>query len=203
MKEFRKLKSLKFLYEVSMDGVVRNVKSKKELKGEVGKNGYKRFKFENKSLSKDGYIRVLAHRLVAEAWIPNPYEKPNVNHKNGNRLDNRVENLEWCTHQENMKHAFKSICSDVIKKNLDAGRAEKIKVTNGCEVFDSIRAAATWLSCNGKCKNMNSGVTGIRMVLNSLINSFGGYVWKRVSTISEESKSSIDTNFEKGIAQKR
>ena len=65
--------------------------------------------------TKDGYIRTKfsgkqhsAHRLVAQKYIPNPENKPQVNHINGVKDDNRVSNLEWNTAKENMVHAFET-----------------------------------------------------------------------------------------------
>lgn len=65
------------------------------------------------------YKQVPVHRLVALKYIPNPFNKPIVNHINSIRNDNRIENLEWVTHRENIKHEFN------LGKNIGKGRKLK------------------------------------------------------------------------------
>ena len=78
---------------------------KKLIKGRIrklfiGNSGYYYFMFNHNGISK--HLQV--HRLVAKAFIPNPNNKPQVNHVNANKLDNRVENLEWCTNEYNVNY---------------------------------------------------------------------------------------------------
>lgn len=107
------LKNYENLYEITTAGVVRRIAydvirpsntSYKRLpiilKAHYDKDGYLRVTINNGKQSKMKYV----HRLVAETFIPNPNNYEQVNHKNGIKDDNRVENLEWCTRSQNIRH---------------------------------------------------------------------------------------------------
>lgn len=77
----------------------------KPMRARISRGGYLSINLFVDSEGERKYICRSVHRLVAEAYLPNPGDKPQVNHMNGNKLDNRVENLEWVTAQENSLHA--------------------------------------------------------------------------------------------------
>jgi hypothetical protein len=101
------------IYQVSNLGNVKrisktrgvNIKYKNDyiLKPMDNGKGYLRVKLTNNGISK----RVMLHRIIAEAFIPNTNNKKVVNHINCNLKDNSIENLEWCTQSENCLHAVK------------------------------------------------------------------------------------------------
>jgi len=87
-------------YQISVDGTIIG-KRGYEI-GSILENGYKQISI---SLGKGEREDWRAHRLVATLFIPNPKCLPEVNHIDGDKLNNKVSNLEWCTHKENIRHA--------------------------------------------------------------------------------------------------
>ncbi len=90
----------------------------KILKNKINKNGYLSIQ-----MGKNGKQKLI-HRLVALSFIPNPENKYSVNHINGIKNDNRVENLEWCTQSENQLHAYKIGLQKVSKHKRASGEKQ-------------------------------------------------------------------------------
>lgn len=88
---------------ISSDGRVKNSKTGRILKTYKCNTGYKRVKINKDTHRASFYI----HRLVAEYFLDNPNGKPEVNHKDRDKNNNSINNLEWVTRAENMNHAFK------------------------------------------------------------------------------------------------
>lgn len=123
------------VFKISLTGVLINTKTGRILRSNKA-NGYFCFRFKRNGKQTTSYV----HRIFAEMFIPNPLNKPNVNHKNGIKTDNRIENLEWCTQQENIQHSWKTGLS----KPHICGINKKGVVVNGSE-YESLVSAAKYL----------------------------------------------------------
>lgn len=131
------------VYEVSNLGRIRNKKSGHIKSVRLDRNGYFHFTTHTKNFN--------VHRLVGLSWIPNPNNYPVLNHINGIKTDNRVENLEWCTISHNVREAY--------RLGLNKGRPKKKVIEydisfyyNLSKVFELYKEEDT---IRGNCKTIH------------------------------------------------
>ena len=155
--EFKPIKGYEGIYEACSDGTIwtcegkttysnrhgrtiKRVWKRREIKPQMQRRVRSNHSDKHVKLWKDKEMKThLVSRLVATAFIPNPENKGFVNHKNGNPLDNSIENLEWVTRAENQAHAFKmgliSTNKKVILKELSSNTEHRFKSMSEASEF--------------------------------------------------------------------
>ena len=121
------------LYSATTDGRIYSEKSKIYLKPRLDDDGYYRVNLHKDSIMKTSFV----HRLVAQTWIKNPENLPQINHKNEVKTDNRVSNLEWCDAKYNINYGSRTAKCSKMVRCIELDRT-----------FPSIAAAARELCIN-------------------------------------------------------
>ena len=159
-------KKINDFIEISETGKVKS--HGKIINGEICKNGYQRIHVSNNGK----HYKFLVHRLVAQAFILNPDNLPQVNHKDGNKQNNHVNNLEWCNASDNLKHAYKA---GLRTANGERNNAHKLTETEVSEIKKRY--------VRGKHSECNSfGLAKLYGVSSKcILNIVNGTSWKHVS----------------------
>lgn len=156
---WKPVKNFEGLYEISDKGDVYSLITGKILKHSIKRTGYHQV-----TLSKAGRLTYKGvHNLVAESFIPNPEGKKQINHKDGNKSNNSVGNLEWCTSQENIIHAIYTLGERKIRVKQFSKDGHLVKI------WDSIVEAG--IGTGIKPQHIWRNAQGLR-------KSTGGFVFK-------------------------
>ena len=170
------------LYQISsfgrvkrLNGTVNNFHEDRILKTKYKKHGYAFV-----CLCKNGKLKYFhVHRLVGIAFIPNPENKPQINHKNGIKTDCNIKNLEWCTASENGLHSYRILNrKHIAKKGLETKASKQVMQMNfeGTSVY-------VWQSCSDASRYYGVSCTTIQKCCRGGYGTKSsiGYRWKFIS----------------------
>lgn len=163
-------------YQVSNTGIVRNKITGHILKPQSDKKGYLRVTLSRKNVQ----VTLKVHRVVAIAFIENSKNLPQVNHKDGNKENNSVDNLEWISNYDNMQHAKKHGLTNHVE-NAGRKRRPVAGISNSGETIEFNLLAEAAETCHVSRSNLCSALKGKR-------NMCGGYKWKYI----DESEVAVD-----------
>jgi hypothetical protein len=184
LEEWKDIKGYEGIYQASNLGRIKSLDRIKQTKGRYGKMQIKiKGVILKASANHDNYLEVVlskngksktkrVNRIIAETFIENPNNYKQVNHINGVKTDNRVDNLEWCNCKDNIYHALKNNLMKPVKgeKHYKSKKVGKFdKNNNLLEEYDTINNAA---------KNNNICHTGIVNCLKLRTKTAGGFIWK-------------------------
>lgn len=150
------------MYSVSDVGFVRNDRTGRILRPHKDRYGYLQLNLC------PGRKKVKVHRLVAKAFVPNPENKPQVNHINGDKADSSVDNLEWCNNQENVLHSYRILKNCARTEAAHIACMKSVICVETGVVYDSIGLAAKSIGVDPHC--IGDCIRGTQ-------KTSGGYHW--------------------------
>ena len=180
-------------YQISNLGRVKSYKRKNEFIRKTSiVGGYVQVALGSKNIKKQTFY---IHRLIAKAFIPNHENKPEINHIDGNKLNNNISNLEWVTRKENCQHAWdnglcistlnKAINSDFkLLRNYNKKRSKPVYSSKLDMKFESINSASRYIQTHYFENNVNSIVISNaigKLLSNKLTTSIYDYYWSYIN----------------------
>lgn len=174
---WKPIRNYEDLYKISNLGNVKSLRTNKILKfGEV--QGYL-----NVSLCKNGKsVSKRVHRLVAEAFLSKKKNQNIVNHIDGNKQNNNVNNLEWCTQKDNIQHSWKNGFSKSNEKQKQAVKIANKKINRyGREIFQynlNGKFVKKWCNAREIKRQLGISLTTLFMACTGRQKSACGYIWK-------------------------